>query len=411
MLRIVFIVISIYTGFLYSQDTVKIATWNILEYTGSDTAIRNPYFRTALNGIDPDILVIQEVYTQQVAANFLTGVLNSSGIGIFTAGTFISGPGSDNAIFFRPEKFTFIANNPIATSQRDINEFIVRHIPTGDTLRLFTVHLMSGTGSANEQIRASEIDSLRKRTNLLPAGASFIVLGDYNLTGANEQAYQKLLQPGGIDGRFFDALNMLGIWDNPVYAPFHTQSSRVRSFGGGATGGLDDRFDMILFSNSVYNFGDPRYISQSLTAYGNDGAHYNDSINRAPNNAVGQVIANALHYASDHLPVYALFKFDEIVSVSGNQNSAYDFKLLQNYPNPFNPGTKIRFDIGANSDANVNLTIYNCIGEVAEILIDRRLEAGVHEIGWDGSNFPGGVYFFRLQVNHISETRKMVLLK
>ncbi|MBP9192370.1 MAG: T9SS type A sorting domain-containing protein [Ignavibacteria bacterium] len=407
--------LSVYAGYLYSQDTVKIVTWNILEYTGSDTAVRNPYFRTALNGLNPDILVIQEVYTQQVVNSFLSGVLNTSGTGTFTAGTFISGPGSDNAIYFDPSKFTFIANNPIRTSQRDINEFIVRHIPTGDTLILFTVHLMPGTGSANEQIRASEIDSLRKRTNLLPSGSNFLVLGDFNLTGANEQAYIKLVQPGGIDGRFYDVLNMPGVWNNPAYAPFHTQSSRTRSFGSGATGGLDDRFDIILFSNSVYNFGDLRYVPGSLTAYGNDGNHYDDSISRPPNNAVGQSIANALHYSSDHLPVFALFKFGNIVNVTGNQNSSYDFKLSQNHPNPFNPSTKIQFSVFKST--NVKFTIYDVTGRVMVILVNEELKPGTYVVQWNArqdnssSELSSGVYYYTLMAGDFVETRKMILIK
>jgi len=409
-MRRFFVLIFIFcTGLTYSQDTLKITTWNILEYTGADTTVRNPYFRTALNGINPDILVIQEVYTQQVVNNFLTGVLNSSGIGTFTAGTFISGPGSDNAIYFRPSKFTFIANNPVQTSQRDINEFIVQHIPTGQILRLFTVHLASGTGSGNEQIRASEIDSLRKVTNLFPAGTNFIVLGDFNLTGATEQAYQKLIQPGGIDGRFYDALNMPGIWDNPVYAPYHTQSTRVRSFGGGATGGLDDRFDIIMFSNPVYNNGTLKYIPQSLTAYGNDGTHYNDSISRPPNNAVGQLIANALHYSSDHLPVNALFRFGNIVSVGNNSNSENAFTLHQNYPNPFNPSAKIQFSIP--NVQFVTLKVFDMTGCEVQTLVNEPLKPGTYEVTFNAGNYSGGIYFYQLQTASFRKTKKMILIK
>jgi len=411
MIKFAGILLFVFIGITICQDTVKITTWNILEYTGSDTTVRNPYFRTALNGINPDILVIQEVYTHQVVNNFLTGVLNSSGIGTFAAGTFISGPGSDNGVYYRPSKFQFIANIPISTPQRDINEFIVRHIASGDTLRLFTVHLASGTGASNELMRASEIDSLRKVTNLLPAGSNFIVLGDFNLTGANEQAYQKLIQPGGIDGRFYDALNMPGVWDNPVYAPYHTQSTRVRSFGGGATGGLDDRFDIIMFSNSVYNNGAIRYVEQSVNAYGNDNNHYNDSINRTPNNAVGQIIANALHNSSDHLPVSALFRFGGVVSVGNISGLASDFKSYQNYPNPFNPLTKIRFDIGKSTRSKVTLKIYDILGEEIETLLNKYLVPGRYEIIWKAGNMPGGIYFYELRSDEFTESGKMVLIK
>ncbi len=78
---------------------------------------------------------------------------------------------------------------------------------------------------------------------------------------------------------------------------------------------MDDRFDMILMSQAVIDSGRIMYVNNSYTAYGNDGLHFNDSINAPPNNAVGQTIADALHYASDHLPVFASFKFESIIPV------------------------------------------------------------------------------------------------
>ena len=63
-------------------------------------------------------------------------------------------------------------------------------------------------------------------------------------------------------------------------------------------------------SPAVINSGGITYLPSTYTAYGNDGLHYNDSINAPPNNAVGQTIANAIHYASDHIPVFANFLFE-----------------------------------------------------------------------------------------------------
>jgi len=115
---------------------------------------------------------------------------------------------------------------------------------------------------------------------------------------------------------------MPGTWNQSQYAQYHTQSPRTRQFGGGATGGMDDRFDMILLSQAVFEAGDISYVPNSYTAYGNDGLHFNDSINRPPNNAVGQTIADAIHYASDHIPVFASFTFDNPIPVDINILSA-----------------------------------------------------------------------------------------
>lgn len=290
-----------------SQQQMKIMTYNLLNYPGSDTSIRNPYFRTVINAINPDVLVVSEITSQTGVNNFLNKVMNSQSV-TYSAGTFINGFDTDNALFYKTAKFNFISNTPVRTELRDINEFMLADKFYKDTLRIYAVHLRAGDTSIVR--RGWEIDSLRKRTNQLPEGTNFLVLGDFNIYGSGEPAYQKLKQDNpGDDGNSLDPLNLTGVWNNFSYSAYHTQSTRTRSFGDGATGGMDDRFDMILYSNSVKNPGGIKFIPGTYTAFGNDGNHYNDSINQIPNTAVSQTIANALHYASDHLPVIATFEF------------------------------------------------------------------------------------------------------
>ncbi|MDP2363783.1 MAG: endonuclease/exonuclease/phosphatase family protein, partial [Ignavibacteria bacterium] len=280
-------------------------SYNLLNYPGSDTTLRNPEFRTVLSNIQPDILVVQEMTSQAGVNGFLNNVLNSISSG-YASGLFLDGPDTDNAIFFKSSIFTFISNVPILTALRDINEFKLVHNLTGDTLRIYSLHLKASATAADEQKRAAEVDSLRKRTNSLPSGSNYIVVGDYNIYGSTESAYQKLLNQSG-QGYLLDLFTLSGSWNQSQYAAYHTQSPRVRQFGGGSNGGMDDRFDMILMSRAILDQGGITYIPGSYIVYGNDGNHYNDSINRPPNTAVSQLVANALHNASDHLPVIASF--------------------------------------------------------------------------------------------------------
>ena len=312
MKKLLFILVltSFFASIITAQQQIKIMAYNLLNYDGSDTTTRNPYFRTVLSSINPDILVVEEITTQTQVNNFRTKVLNTFGQ-TYSAGTFIfnPSPGTNNALYFKSSKMTFISNTPIKTAARDINEFRIKSNLTGDTLIIYAAHLKADTGSVNEQKRAAEIDSLRKVTNKLHSKANFIVLGDFNIYKSTEPAYQKLLNQSS-SGYFIDYLNLTGTWNSYSYRAHHTQSTRIRSFGNGSTGGLDDRFDMILMSQEVMNSGGITFIPGSYTPYGNDGNHYNDSINQPPNNAVGQTIANALHYASDHLPIFASFNFE-----------------------------------------------------------------------------------------------------
>jgi len=85
------------------------------------------------------------------------------------------------------------------------------------------------------------------------------------------------------------------------------------------------------------------------------------------------------------------------------------FSLFQNYPNPFNPVTKIKFQIAKLSVAK--LVIYDVMGREIEKLINQQLSPGTYETEWDASNFPSGVYFYRLVAGDFTDTRKMVFLK
>jgi photosystem II stability/assembly factor-like uncharacterized protein len=90
------------------------------------------------------------------------------------------------------------------------------------------------------------------------------------------------------------------------------------------------------------------------------------------------------------------------------------FSLYQNYPNPFNPVTIIKFDIPPSKGARgmmVRLLIYDILGRELTALVNEELKPGTYEVSWDGSNYPSGVYFYRLTAGDYTETRKMILLK
>jgi endonuclease/exonuclease/phosphatase family metal-dependent hydrolase len=396
----------------FAQDTARIMNYNILNYgaNASDTVVRHPYYRTVIQATNPDILVVEEILSQNAVNIFLSKVMNLAGNGSYQAGTFVNGPDSDNGIFFKSSKYLFISNTPIHTELRDINEFKLKHIASGDTIRLYAVHLKASNTTPDEQQRAREVDSLRKVTNMLPPGTNFLVIGDYNIYRSDEPAYIKLKQViSGNEGHVLDAINITGTWNNAAYAIYHTQSPRVRSFGGGATGGMDDRFDMILYSKAINDPGGITIIQNSIIAYGNDGNHYNDSINKPPNNAVPQYIANALHYSADHLPVIALVKFENIISVNNQNEIAASFKLYQNYPNPFNPETIINYELRITN--YIRLDIFDITGKYIMNLVNRKQNAGKYEIGFSGKGLPSGIYIYRLTAGEFTDTKKMILLK
>ena len=91
-----------------------------------------------------------------------------------------------------------------------------------------------------------------------------------------------------------------------------------------------------------------------------------------------------------------------------------DFALHENYPNPFNPATTLRFDLPEVSD--VNVVIYNMLGQKVRTFNMNSISAGSHSIKWNATNDLGdpvgaGVYLYQLQAKDFMKTRKMILLK
>jgi len=90
------------------------------------------------------------------------------------------------------------------------------------------------------------------------------------------------------------------------------------------------------------------------------------------------------------------------------------FELSQNYPNPFNPVTKIKFSIPHVEVAfmrPVQLMVYDALGKEVAVLVNQQLQPGTYEADWDASAYPSGVYYYKLETENFTETKKMVLVK
>ena len=84
--------------------------------------------------------------------------------------------------------------------------------------------------------------------------------------------------------------------------------------------------------------------------------------------------------------------------------------LYQNFPNPFNPTTTIRYDLP--TDCHVTLEVFDVLGRKITTLIDERQEAGVRTVAWHVDNgIASGIYFYRLEADGSTVTRKMVILR
>lgn len=104
----------------------------------------------------------------------------------------------------------------------------------------------------------------------------------------------------------------------------------------------------------------------------------------------------------------------EIISTNTDvhqKNSALipttSFKLYQNYPNPFNAKTVISFELFQTD--HVSLDVYNIIGKKISTFINQKLRAGSHKFVFNAADLPSGIYFYRLQVDNLTEVKKIIL--
>jgi hypothetical protein len=153
------------------------------------------------------------------------------------------------------------------------------------------------------------------------------------------------------------------------------------------------RFQMIYYSS---NFGNNWIMQDSLNInYLQDfrGKYYNGKMNMWGVGMNGRII--------NYSPVVGIRKIESQIPIR--------FSLSQNYPNPFNPSTTIRYELPENS--LVNLVVFDDIGREIETLVNEKQSAGIYETSFNGSQYPSGVFFYRLKTDGFVETKKMILLK
>ncbi len=155
------------------------------------------------------------------------------------------------------------------------------------------------------------------------------------------------------------------------------------------------------------------YVS---TNYGADFTLYNNTF--ASGNHVHAVLKarpdkDSIYVVTDR-GVYVVY--DQYVTKIIRTSSVIpvEFKLYNNYPNPFNPNTIIHYDIPSNvkgQTSNVRIIIFNSLGKEVAQLVNENLSAGSYSVEFNGTDYPSGIYFYKLETEDFHEVKKMILLK
>jgi hypothetical protein len=306
---------------------LRLIDWNILNYPGTTGPTRDPSYRTVLSLVSPDVLVTEETTSQAGVTEFL-GSLNTMEPGQWAAATFVDGNDTDSGLFYKPGKLQFLGQWAFYPNPASLLRYVhvYRLKPVGYSsdaaeFRIYSVHLKASMGF--EAQRLAECTGLRDSMNAMPAGTHAFIAGDFNFYTGLEPGMQKVIenQVNNI-GQVYDPLGLQNQpWqDNTTMQPAWTQSpcktGDVGCAPGASTGGLDDRFDLILPTNPWKDGLGLELVAGTYISVGNDGAHHNNSIQDPPTIPEGAAYATALHSVSDHLPVRVDIRLPALLSVS-----------------------------------------------------------------------------------------------
>ena len=313
-LRALALVFALSVSAAPAAHALRLFDYNVLNYPGPSGPARDPYFRTVIAPLSPDIFVAEEM-TSQAGVNEFLNSLNTMEPGQWSALPFVDGNDTDSGLFYKTAKFSWAGQSSFypdpPTNLRLVHVFRLR--PAGYTsnaalIHIYAVHLKASMGF--ESNRLTECTGIRDSMNNLPSGSAAFVLGDFNFYTGLEPGLQKLIESeADNDGRLFDPLGLQNMtWqDNTSMQIAWTQSpcktGDTGCASGASTGGLDDRFDLIL-PTLAWNDGQGyELIPGTYISVGNDGLHHNNSIQDPPTIPEGAAYATALHSVSDHLPV------------------------------------------------------------------------------------------------------------
>ena len=316
-----FAIAALFSLPIFSQ--INVMSYNMLNFPTGNLAGRVDTLANIIDYYRPHLLLIQELKTEEGLQD-ITNMMNTFDYGSFAHSTFVpqqSGSPSEfdlqQALVYDQSIFKLKSESVIPTVVRDVNEFVLylndAELANGaDTafLYVYVTHLKSSTGFSNESQRLSSVNTWWSHIDSnRAAGDRVIIAGDFNLYTNTEPAYTALMESTHVV-QMRDVLSDLGNWTGSSFAhkEILTQSTRSSAiYNDGAGGGVDDRFDFILFSDNLLDETNTlHYVPESYASLGNTGACYNSNIMLCEaNNPVPIDVLWSMYYMSDHIPQVA----------------------------------------------------------------------------------------------------------
>lgn len=422
ILSITFVLFSLIT---YSQETLHVMHYNLMYYGQTTTfctdvnnslTAKDGYLKTILQYVNPDIFTVNEVGPSNVQ-HLLDNCLNVGGVTHYKRINTTNYSSSDlcNMLYYNSDKLGVVSQKAIATSVRDINICRLYYkapdlATTKDTayITCIIMHLKAGDTEEDAAERAVQTDKLMAYLNSVNKKDNYTVSGDFNVYSSSEECFQNLVNYSNANIRFYDPINQLGNWNNnSSYKKYHTQSSHATAGSAEcfASGGMDDRFDFILVSDDLKTGAKHvKCLPSTYKAVGQDGNHYNGSVNSGTNSSAPQAVIDALYNMSDHLPVTMDIVVNGPVGINDYSNPA-DVELRNNITSndlvlAVSPKTQTELQINIISVTGQQLASYKY-----------PVDAGNGNINIPAGFLNNGMYYLTVSTAQGSKSFPFVIMK
>lgn len=428
---LLFAMAVLFSWMVQAQDTITVMQYNLLEYgnynsawadcyeTNNNTQEKDENIREILRYVRPDILTVNEFgATDQLCEDFLKHNLNINGVSYWQADNRLNYAGSNiiNHIFYDSRKFGLKKHVALRTNPRDTDIYELygktASLAAGDTIKLVCVVVHLKAGMSYEGSRRAQLQTTMDYLYSNYHDDNVLIMGDFNMYRASESGYQLLTRTySHPEICFVDpvaSLGGVGEWnENQNYAAFHTQATASWIDNDCRTGGgLDDRFDFILMADEIaFGYHDLRYVNNSYKAVGNDGQHFNQSVNQNTNHSAPTSVIEAVFNCSDHLPVTMKMLVNAKLDVDESLwMPEFNASIA---PNP--------------ASESINLCFFNRLeGEVRFDVFNLQGLKVASEVAWfdcgnqlhsmDVSGLQKGFYMVRLSnLHHETETMKLMV--
>lgn len=410
---LLFIWIFLFCNFASAQERVKVAFYNLFEYPEYIPTNRAPILKNILSDINPDLFLVCELLTEEGADDILYNALDYDSSRNFARAPFLPNQSSNSdmqqLLFYDEDIWELLSTELLSTNYRDINKYKLQLLTTDNEnpvyVYAFITHLKSSPGLANRLIRLEMVETLTAHLSYIEPEAFVLFAGDFNLYSSSEEAYQELLNHQNSIV-FMDPINSPGDWhENEDFSYLHTQSTRVSNvgFGTGAGGGMDDRFDFIMLSESFFEDNpNLQYVTDSYFPYGNNGNCYKKDINDLDCTGIfSQETRDWLYTMSDHLPVVLELETQrELLHNPSYETTTTSPKINTN---PAKDNLVIQIPDVSNQHS-LQIKIFNAMGKIISV---ESIQATDSILSLPIEHLTAGLYFVQLS-NYPQHTLKFI---